>query len=67
MSEMITEMLKNNFPQRKVRRDLDISSTTVLIIKRFKESRKTDGTASTTIIYQKVTQLHGLRTLLANL
>ncbi len=37
--EKIIEMFKNNVPQRKMGRDLDISTSTVHnIIKRFKES-----------------------------
>ncbi len=37
--EKIIEMFKNNVPQRKIGRDLDISPSTVHnIIKRFKES-----------------------------
>ncbi len=37
--EKMIEMLKNNVPQRKIGRDLDISPSTVHnIIKRFKES-----------------------------
>ncbi len=37
--EKIIEMFKNNVPQRKIGRDLDISHSTVHnIIKRFKES-----------------------------
>lgn len=47
MREKIIEMLKNNVPQRKIGRDLDISPSTVRnIIKRFKES---GGISSTTI------------------
>ncbi len=37
--EKIIEMFKNNVPQRKIGKDLDISPSTVhKIIKRFKES-----------------------------
>ncbi len=39
--EKIIEMFKNNVPQRKMGRDLDISPSTVHnIIKRFKESEE---------------------------